>query len=218
MHWTQYQLLSYFQGYGANCFFLNAKYYLHRFLWMILTKKKRKIKRSTVVLSHPGLDHNVYPKLLSLALVPKSLAEHRPSRASRQSTGALTALWTEGEPVPSSSSGSWSSLSVQEDTSSVELVRSGRLLDVSLRRSSAEFSCGETMRRLWITLLYQGQGNIAESTVGGHVFPVQWLHGVYVHISRCARWMHMSGVQSQFKPWVFFPLMNQCFLGECFYE
>lgn len=101
-----------------------------------------------MVLSHPGLDHNVYLQLLSLALVPKSLAEHHPSRASRQSTGALTALWMEDEPVPSSSSGSWSSLSVQEDTSSVELVRSGRLLDVSLRRSSAEFSCGETMRRL----------------------------------------------------------------------
>ena len=157
-----------------------------------------------MVLSHPGLDHNVYLKLLSLALVPMSSAEHHPSRASWQSAGALTALWTEDEPVPSSSSGSWSSLSVQEETSSVELVRSGRLLDVSLRRSSAEFSCRETMRGPWITLWYQGQGNRAESTVGGHVFPVQGLHGVYVRISRCARWMYMSGVQSQFKPWGFF--------------
>lgn len=60
----------------------------------------------------------------------------------------LTALWRVDELVPSSSSpsGSWSSLSVHEDTSSMELVKSGRLLEVNLRRSSAELSCGDARK------------------------------------------------------------------------
>lgn len=72
-------------------------------------------------------------------------------------TGTLTAPWMEDEPIPSSSSpsGSWSSLSVQEDTSSTELVRSGKLLDVNLRRSSAEVSCGSTIKGPQLTAWHQ---------------------------------------------------------------
>lgn len=84
------------------------------------------------------------PITLSQAFTPDP--QHSISSRATGKPQALTAPWMEDEPVPSSSSpsGSWSSLSVQEDTSSTELVRSGKLLDVNLRRSSAEVSCGNT--------------------------------------------------------------------------
>lgn len=95
------------------------------------------------------------------------------SRAALQTRGTLTAPWMEDKPVPSSSSpsGSCSSLSVQEDTSSTELVRSGRLFDVNLRRSSAELSYGDTIKGPPIipwhqTVLGQGQGKPSRSSCG----------------------------------------------------
>jgi hypothetical protein len=85
----------------------------------------------------------ISPLILSSCLQRNTIPTEQPGKP----RGALTAPRTE-DPLPSSSSpsGSWSSLSVQDDTSSTELVRSGKLLDVNLRRSSAEFSCGDTQK------------------------------------------------------------------------
>lgn len=132
------------------------------------------------------------------------------SRATRKPQ-ALTAPWMEDGPVPSSSSpsGSWSSLSVQEDTSSTELVRSGKLLDVNLRRSSAEVSYGNTKVHNYTmapAVPGQGQRKPAESAMGGHMLPTWTLHGTYVpHFQVCkvtsnVRGMHPISTQIIFPP------------------
>lgn len=166
-----------------------------------------------------------YVKLFSLILAPTSSGKYHSSRAAWETRGSLTAPWMEDELVPSSSSpsGSWSSLSVQEDTSSTELVRSGKLLDVNLSRSSAELSYGDTIKGPRITpwhqaVLGQGQGKPSRVTCGWSWCsqPKDYMECVF-WISKFASLPQTSGVWTQFKPkLIFLPLKNLCFSDECF--